>query len=505
MVRGRFQSGFSVGIISSIALLLSAQAHALELPSLADPFATQKKLAPYGQNLKPTQCPTAPDASNALSLGDVVVATLCHNPDARAAYLSLLASADGYDGTIMSYLPDITATASGDESRTRVERGGKPTFSRSSSVSASSSLTLYDFGRRETSLAVAERTLIAAGLGYDSTLQGFIASSLQQYFKLITSQNAVAIEQLSYDLAKATLDAAETRYTIGMVALADVLQARTAFAQAELSLETARNSLVLDRASLAQTMGLPPLTELRVDDMNDLDLQAPPFKDELITLIEKAKTQRTDLKTKKLALENAEDNLKNTKRRNLPTISASASTAFSDWDLRNNNTHRTDSIGVSLSIPIFTGFSKVFSERAEKKQLETQKLQLMQSERDVEQDVLKSWQNYNTSTKSFDISNSSVTNARQLKDVALGRYKEGLGSILDLLSAQNSYRSALQSNLSARYSLLTSRVDLVRAVGALDLNSMQPPNMDLPPLAAVVTYHDPFTKASNEESTHETP
>ncbi len=497
MIRGIFQLSF----YSILATLFSASVYAIELPSIGDPFATQKKLAPYGKNLKPASCPTSPDTKKPLALNDVVIATICHNPDSRAAYLSLLASADGYDGTVMSYLPDVTASATGGSTRTRVD-GTKPIITQSSSASASAGMTLYDFGRREASLDIAERSLAAAGLSYDSTLQGFIATSLQQYFKLLTSQNALEIEKLSYALAKATLDAAETRYALGVVAVSDVLQARTAFAQTELSVETATNTLALDRAAIAQLMGFAPLTKIHVNELEDANLTQAPFNSALAALIEKAKLQRTDLKTKKLALENAEDNLKITKRRALPTIAASANSGFNDWDVRNNDTVRTDSIGVSVSIPIFTGFGKIFSERAERKQLEVQKLQLTQSERDVEQDVLRAWQNYNTSKRSFDISQSSLASARQLKDVALGRYKEGLGSILDLLSAQNSYRSALQSHLSARYNLLTTRVDLVRAVGELDLTTVEPPTTEFPTLAAVVTYQAPILK---QEPSHEIP
>lgn len=483
------------------ATFLPMHSYAIELPSIGDPFATQKKLAPYGVNLKPESCPNAPDPATSLSLNEVVIATLCHNPDARAAYLTLLSSADSYDGTVMSYLPNITASAAGGSTRSRVDNANAST-ARSSSASASAGMTLYDFGRREASLSIAERTLAAAGLSYDSTLQGFIATSLQQYFKLLTSQNAVEIEQLSYTLAKATLDAAETRYALGIVALSDVLQARTAFAQAELSVQTANNTLALDRASLAQLMGFAPLTEIHVSDLEDSSLIQAPFNNALVELIEKAKTRRTDLQTRKLQLENAEDSLKNTGRRGLPSISANASRSYDDWDIANNDTRHTDSIGVSVSIPIFTGFGNIFSERAERKNLEVQKLQLTQSERNVEQDVLNAWQNYTTSSKSFEISRSSLASARQLKEVSLGRYKEGLGSILDLLTAQNSYRSALQSHLSARYNLLTTRVDLIRAVGVLDLHSIELPAAPLPPLANIVHYRDPIF---SKESSHETP
>ncbi len=92
----------------------------------------------------------------------------------------------------------------------------------------------------------------------------------------------------------------------------------------------------------------------------------------------------------------------------------------------------------------------------------------------MEQDVWNSWHNYQTAKRSWQTSLELMENATHLKDVALGRYREGLGTILDVLNAQTQYNAALQSTLQSRYNLLTSRVDLVRAVGVLNLETMQP-------------------------------
>lgn len=46
--------------------------------------------------------------------------------------------------------------------------------------------------------------------------------------------------------------------------------------------------------------------------------------------------------------------------------------------------------------------------------------------------------------------------------------------MLDVLNAQTQYKSALQTQLQTRLNLLTSRINLVRAVGVLDLETMKP-------------------------------
>ncbi len=142
--------------------------------------------------------------------------------------------------------------------------------------------------------------------------------------------------------------------------------------------------------------------------------------------------------------------------------------------LFNRNATRDQALGFSVSVPIFAGFSQTYSERAAEKALEAQRESVKGTELSVEEDVWNSWHNYQTAKRSWRTSREQLDNAGHLKDVALARYKEGLGTILDVLNAQAQYSSALQSTLQSRYSLLTSRVDLVRSVGVLDLDTMQP-------------------------------
>ena len=106
--------------------------------------------------------------------------------------------------------------------------------------------------------------------------------------------------------------------------------------------------------------------------------------------------------------------------------------------------------------------------------VESQQETLTATELNVTQDVWNAWHNYQTAQKSWETSSDLIKSATELKDVALGRYKEGIGTILDVLNAQTQYSTALQSQLQTRYNLLTTRIDLVRAVGVLGLDTMRP-------------------------------
>ena len=50
-----------------------------------------------------------------------------------------------------------------------------------------------------------------------------------------------------------------------------------------------------------------------------------------------------------------------------------------------------------------------------------------------------------------------------------GRYKAGLGSILDVLSAQSALANAQQQRVTALYNFQASRFTLTQSIGQLDL------------------------------------
>ncbi|MFO0389046.1 MAG: TolC family protein [Alphaproteobacteria bacterium] len=450
----------------------AANASAVVLPWLDDPWKTEEKVAGFGARSKPVICPPLPDTKETLNIDQVVVAVICHNPDSKSAYLSLLASAASYGGNFADYLPTIDASLS--RSRSAAISGSGKTNKISSNSGISAGMKLYDFGQRELSLESAELGLIAAGYSYDSTLQGFIATALSSYYALLVAQNALEISKESERFAKASLDAANLRYEIGLVPLADQLQAKNSYNQAELATRQSENSLMSAQAALALLMGLPADTAINVAEIDDSELIKDPFGEQAKSLMELAKAKRVDLESSRLGLKSAEIAHTKLKRGNLGSINVDTSAGFDDIDIANTRTQRSGSIGVSVIIPIFTGFSQTYAETASRKSLEASRENLIKTELGVEQDVWNSWNNYQTAKQSWDISWDQLASARLLKDVTLGRYQEGLGTMLDVLNAQTQYKSALQTQLQTRLNLLTSRINLVRAVGVLDLETMKP-------------------------------
>ena len=83
-------------------------------------------------------------------------------------------------------------------------------------------------------------------------------------------------------------------------------------------------------------------------------------------------------------------------------------------------------------------------------------------------DVWRSYQSLQTATQSMRTTTDLLASAEQSERVALGRYRAGVGNILDLLSAQSALAAARQQRVLSVYDWNVSRATLAQSVGVLD-------------------------------------
>jgi TolC family type I secretion outer membrane protein len=423
-------------------------------------------------NLKPSQCPELPKEGQALDLMKTINIVLCNNRDTRASWFQLRSQAIGLNQTkVDAYIPSVTSDVS--LSRSNSYSDGNTNVSSATGADISLGYTLFDFGVTRASIDAAEKSMQAAMLSYDSSLQGVIASTIGAYYDVLSADYNLQAAKQSLDFSSESYSAAQVRYEIGLVAMSDVLQAKASYSQAQLSVERAENALKLAQNDLLILMGYAPDHPLLIEDVDDSQLMSESLDVRVQDLVDKAKLNRKDLAASVKSLEASRASLEATKRGNLPKVNLSASQSY-DADKFFENTQRTGRVGFSVSVPIFSGFTRAYSIKSSELDIKAQELSLEQKNMDIVQDVWTAYTNYKSAEQSWMTSFDAMNVATELNDIALGRYKAGVGDLLDVLSAQNSYTSALNSQIDARFALLTARINLVRAVGVLDLTNADP-------------------------------
>jgi len=394
-----------------------------------------------------------------LTLPDVVNLALCNNPQTRLAWLSSRYYAEQAAISKSAYLPNVTINAT--ENRTSgTEQQG---------VGITLGYLLYDFGARSANLENSKQLLVAANATQDATTQSVFLQAVQAYYQQRATAAALQAAEQSERAANESLIAAEARYCAGSATAADKLQAQTAYSQATLNRITARGNFNNAMGALANTLGLYANQPVMLEEGFSADIPET-FEGDVNALIDLAISLRPDLRAAVAQLQAANSRVDAARSAGMPSLSLSASSQQNYSAGFNAN---TSSIGINLTIPLYSGFSTTYKVRAAETQQETSNTQLEQLKSKVALDVWSAFQNLSTATQAYRSSRTLLDSAEQSERVSMGRYRAGVGSILDVLNAQSALANARQQHVQTAFNWNISRATLAQAVGNLDARLMQ--------------------------------
>ncbi|MDE2309521.1 MAG: TolC family protein, partial [Betaproteobacteria bacterium] len=266
-----------------------------------------------------------------------------------------------------------------------------------------------------------------------------------------------------------SLDAAQARYHAGTATQADRLQAQTALSQTVLNRIRAEGDAANAQGTLANIMGfdanqpfvLAPVPEPSPDSVAEQSIGK---------LIADARHNRPDLAAAEAQIKAAEANLAATRSAGLPTFNLNGGISRSEaTNAGIASTTHSNSVGVSINMPWFSGFRDTYNNRAAQAQLEGKVAERDRLANQIALDVWTAYQALLTNSQALRAADDLVASADQSEKMALGRYKAGVGSILDALTAQSTLASARQQRVSALYNFQASKFALAQAIGQLDL------------------------------------
>ena len=452
--------------LTAVAISFAQQAMAF---GLADPFATEA-IAPPPPLLFPTTgaapChPPAPDA--VYGLLEVVDRALCENPKTREAWANARVQAAQVGLAQSDFLPSLDGNVTG----SRVRSDGQSANQRNASLTLS--WLLYDFGARSAKLETARQLLAAASSTLDATVQSVFQSALQAYYNTQAARAAVIAAVESEKASRESLAAAQVRYQVGSGTPADRLQAQTAWSQATLARIRAEGVVKIAYGTLANAMGMDASAPLKLAEIPQVapnDTFDAEQRD-IDALISEARQRRPDLKAAEAKLSAAESTVDYARASGQPTLSLGAGPT---WQSTDNISNNANSVGLTLSLPIFSGFATTYQVRSAQASAQTASAQRDTLAQQVALDVWNAYQSLTTATHTIRTSADLLASAEQSERVALGRYKAGVGNILDLLNAQSALASARLQRIQALLDYHVSRAALAKAVGTLDSSLLAP-------------------------------
>jgi outer membrane protein TolC len=332
--------------------------------------------------------------------------------------------------------------------------------------SATLTWLLLDFGGRGGAIEGARQALISADWTHNAAINDVVLQSQVAFYNYVATGALLAAQQASLRDAQANLDAAEARRQVGTATIADVLQSRTALSQARLSLETTEGTRQTARGALALALGVPANLPYDVDSVT-APVPVGALADSVDTLISRAVRDRPDLAASRADAAAAEARIRQLRGARLPSLTATGDGGFT-YLVNRSGGGSNYTIGLGLAIPLFNGFGREYAQKQAEFLADAAHARERGLEQQVTYQVFSSYYALQTATRSVQTANDLLASATQSDEVALARYKAGVGTVLDLLSAQSALASARAQVIQSRLNWQTSLAQLAHDAGALD-------------------------------------
>jgi len=409
-----------------------------------------------------------PQFAEPLTLVQLTDLALSNNPSTKIAWAEIRGSQAGVELARAGYWPQISVAYALQRNRTKNFTGASNPFQTNYGPSLSLSYLLWDFGARSGSVDAAKFSLTASELDANQTVQDLILTVEQDYYQVLGLQALQDADTQSVQDANASFDAANQRKNSGLATIGDVYQAEAALAGAQLNLQTAQGQLAVARGQLAVAVGYAADSDVPLATL-EKEITAAMPAESVHELLQKAQAARPELLAAKAQEQSAVANLEATQGQGWPSLILDGSAGRTTTEIGSQKTTADSySAGLTLSFPLFTGFANQASSRKAQSQVDVAEASTQQLIQQVELEVWQAYQNMHTAVSTLDTARVQLKNAQQAEDVANARYKNGLDSILDVLSAQATLANARVQEVQARLNWFAALAAMGHAVGGLD-------------------------------------
>ena len=380
-----------------------------------------------------------------LTLQDSIDKTLTNHPDIKSFALKVKQSKSSYKSAYSAYLPQVNLQANYNFTQTfvfNVNGDFKTTDDDGWNVGVNLKQKIWDFSQTSSKVEASkiDKDISKLSLKEIKALLVYKVKSL--YETMVVQQKAVDVRKKDLEVKKAYYKQAQALLKEGLKTKADESRFLTSVYEAEENLEIAKIAYDKARNSLSLYMGekIEDGVDLQLDSFNAKFLDVNVEKDILeknYQLLMASKTIQKNILLHKAS-----------KASHYGSIDAVASythiDTLSDYD--------TKLVGVTLSIPIYSGGklnaevqkAKISSQIA-KEQYSSTELELKEEIESLLLDIKK----YN---KSIEAKKAQLISAQETKDVLDGRYKEGVSTYVEVLDATSVVLNAELGLLQAQYS-----------------------------------------------------
>jgi outer membrane protein TolC len=321
---------------------------------------------------------------------------------------------------------------------------------------------LYTGGRLESQTALAEANLRGARAVFARTQHQVLFGAQQLYLQALLGQETVTAAQRALAQAQESLRVATARVSTGAAPQFEVLQAQVAVATAEQGVVRARTGVASAQTGLNAALNLAQDTPLAFAD----SLEPRPVPGTLQDAVARALRSRPELAELQSRMAAAQAGIDLAQSGGRPNVALSGG-----YDVGNANGLASSiggawSVTLSVTLSLFDG--GITRERVREGQLRLEQLKILeaQTRQQIELDVRQAWLVLDQAAGELRAATTGVEQGREAARLAGVRYQAGVGTQLELLSAQASLAQAELALASARFNQNLGRIRVILAAGS---------------------------------------
>ena len=283
----------------------------------------------------------------------------------------------------------------------------------------------------------------------------------QAFYAVLLAQEAYNVMNQVYENAQKNFEKADQRFNVGKASEVERLRAQVTMLNAEPSVSSAENAVLLATWQLKAVMGIDLGTEVEVvGNLND-------YTEEMLTpyaseedLSGNSSLLQLDIQDRML-----ESTIRMQKRQYIPTLAASINYNYSAMGNETLTWHPSSSATLSLSIPVFDGLQKHYAIKQTKV---TRNMLALQRE-DTERNLRIAIRNFNDQmalcVKNYEAANATVGIAQKSYDISEKMFEVGKATQVELNDAQVSLMQAQLTQAQAVYDFMVTKASLDELIG----------------------------------------
>ena len=322
------------------------------------------------------------------------------------------------------------------------------------------SWTLYNGGKRLNTYKQQKLNNRIAELSIEESANTIEENITQLYVQILYSAEAVKVNESTLEVSKAQFARGQEQFNVGSIAASDLAQLEAQVSSDNYQLVTSQATLQDYKLQLKQLLELDGDFEmdLYIPELDDSSVLIPlPAKDDVYNA---ALSLRPEIQSGKLNVDASDLSIKMARAGYIPSLSLTAGIgsnnangndfSFSEQIKQNWN----NSIGLTVSIPIFDKRQTKSAINKAKLQKQTSQLDLLDEQKTLYRTIENLWLNANSAQQQYVAAKENLKSTQTSYELVNEQFNVGMANTVELLTEKNNLLSAQQATLQAKYTAI---------------------------------------------------